>query len=124
MNTLVERLTIHARRISDRPAFIFLDSRGRSMSQVTYEELDHRARAIGGFLQKVCKAGDRVLILHPPGFEYLSSFLGCLYGGVFATPLYPPASKRHEERLSAVAQDCDASLILPTLSFWKGLVSQ
>ena len=57
-----------------------------------------RARALGAFLRGAGGAGERALLLYPPGLEFITAFLGCLYGGVVAVPgpdlselLAPPA---------------------------------
>jgi hypothetical protein len=36
--------------------------------------------------------GERALLLHPQGHEFLVGFFGCLYAGIVAVPVFPPAS--------------------------------
>src|SRR4051812_32506903 len=59
-------------------------------------------------------AGERALLLYPPGLELVSAFLGCLYGGVVAVPAYPPRSPRMVPRLRAIAGDARPAVALPT----------
>src|SRR5262249_46740110 len=66
-------------------------------------------------LQSLGLAGQRALLLHPPGIEYVASFLACLYAGVAAVPAYPPDLTRLERslpRLRAVAEDAGAAAVL------------
>jgi acyl-CoA synthetase (AMP-forming)/AMP-acid ligase II/acyl carrier protein len=59
-------------------------------------------------------AGERALLLYPRTLDFISAFLGCLYSGVIAVPLYPPRNDRSLPRLAAVAADAQAKLILTT----------
>ncbi len=58
------------------------------------------------------RAGDRVLLLLPPGSDYVMSFLGCLAAGVIAVPLLPPNSKKNFDRVIRVAKDASAACVL------------
>ena len=57
---------------------------------LTWGELDRRARAIAAALTEAGAAGERALLLYPPGLDYLAAFFGCLYAGTVAVPVYPP----------------------------------
>jgi acyl-CoA synthetase (AMP-forming)/AMP-acid ligase II len=56
--------------------------------------LGRRARAIGTALLRRGLTGHRVLVLLPPGADYVDTLLGCLYAGVVAVPLPPGPSAR------------------------------
>src|SRR3954447_24624984 len=89
--TLVELLRYRARIAPDRRVFSFLpDDPGAEELGLTHLQLDQRARSIAAHLQEENAAGERVLLLYPPGLEYISAFFGCLYAGVIAVPTYPP----------------------------------
>ena len=45
-----------------------------------------RARAIGAWLQQQAAVGQRVLLLYPPGIQFIEAFFGCLYAGAIAVP--------------------------------------
>ncbi|MDV9187432.1 amino acid adenylation domain-containing protein [Streptomyces sp. SR27] len=103
-SSLVELLRSRAERQPDRLAYVILDSHGEEEARLTYARLDHRARVVAATLQEQVKTGDRVLILHQPGADYLSAYFGCLYAGAVAVPCYPPHT-RSLPRLRAVAAD-------------------
>lgn len=103
-SSLVDLLRSRAARQPDRLAHLHLDSHGQEESRLTYAGLDRRAREVAATLQAETKTGDRVLILLPPGADYVSAYFGCLYAGTVAVPCYPPHS-RNLPRLLAVAAD-------------------
>src|SRR5689334_4161509 len=69
------------------------------------------AEAVAAFLRERVPPGNRVLLLCPPGADYLAAFLGCLTAGVVAVPLseLPEAPL---DRIAAVARDCQATVAL------------
>ena len=113
--TLVELLRTRALRRPDRRAYTFLVDGEEEGTSFTYAELDRRARAIAVVLQERCEFGDRVLLLYPPGLDYVAAFFGCLYAGVAAVPVYPPDPGRLNRslpRLRVVARDADTRVAL------------
>ncbi len=81
---------------------------------LTPGELDRRARAIAALLQDRCRPGDRAVLLHPPGLDFLPALFGCSHAGVVAVPAYPPANRRHLPRLRGILGDSGAALVLTT----------
>ena len=57
---------------------------------------------------------DRVLLLYPPGLEYISGFMGCLYARAVAVPVPPPRLNRKMERILMVAADSKSRIVLTT----------
>lgn len=85
--------------------------------KLSYQELDRKARQIAALLQSRGQRGQRVLLLYPAGLDYLCAFFGCLYASMIAVPAYPPLNPRLESRLSAISEDCGATIALTTRSF-------
>ena len=102
-----------AYRPHDR-AFTFLVDGENEELNITYAELDRKARAVGGWLMDNGMVGKRVLLLYPSGLDFIAAFMGCLYGGAIAVPAYPPRKNRSVERIEAIAADADASVALTT----------
>src|SRR5215216_1739618 len=102
--TLVQLLR---RRALDQPNQIgysfLLEGEETEEVSLSYGELDAAARSIAARILSYARAGDRVLLLYPPGLEYLAAFFGCLYAGVIAVPAYPPRHNRTLARLQALA---------------------
>jgi acyl-CoA synthetase (AMP-forming)/AMP-acid ligase II len=112
--TLVALLRRRACEDPDRAAFTFLADPETDKGTLTYRELDQRARAIAGTLPSLGLAGERVLLLYPPGLDYVAAFFGCLYAGAVAVPAYPPRRNRSLARLQAIAADSRAAVALIT----------
>ncbi|MCU0644495.1 MAG: AMP-binding protein, partial [bacterium] len=113
--TLVELLRWRATNFANSRAYTYLQDGEENELLMTYADLDRRARAIGAWLQSLGAAGERALLIYPPGIEYVVAFFGCLYAGVTAVPAYPPDPTRLNRtlpRLQAIAQDAQASLAL------------
>ncbi len=84
-----------AEEAPQRLAYRFVDATGQAESELTYGELDSRARAVGALLAERGIAGQRAVLLYPPGEEYVVGYLGCLFGGAVAVPAYPPRQNRN-----------------------------
>lgn len=98
---------------ADRLAYTFLrNGESSAAEELSYGQVDAQARVIAGHLQSVCKFGDRVLLMYPPGLEYISAFLGCLYAGVVAVPAYPPRANRNMDRLLSILNDAQVHTAL------------
>ncbi|MFI6323038.1 amino acid adenylation domain-containing protein [Nonomuraea sp. NPDC050556] len=110
-------------RADERPdgeAFTFLLDGDLTEVTVSYGELDRRARNIAALLQERGGRGQRVVLLYPPGPDYVAAFFGCLYAGAIAVPAYPPLEERQMPRLLAIVADCDPAVVL-TVSAFRGL---
>ncbi|HEV2735001.1 MAG TPA: AMP-binding protein, partial [Longimicrobiaceae bacterium] len=89
-SSLVDLLRSRADEDPARCAYTFLLNGEIEEGHVTYGELDLRARAVAARLQALGAAGERALLLYPPGLEYVAALFGCFYAGVVAVPAYPP----------------------------------
>jgi amino acid adenylation domain-containing protein len=82
-------------------------------------QLDQRGRAVAGRLREAGAQGARVLLLLPPGPEFLAALLGCLYGGSCAVPCPPPRmvdgapdSAVARDRFLGISLDADVAAVL------------
>src|SRR5215203_1379522 len=112
--TLVEMLRGRALADPARQAYTFLTDGEMQEVHLTCGELDQRARAIGASLQAAGAKGERVLLLYPPGLEYVAAFFGCLYAGAVAVPVYPPRMNQNLVRLESIIEDSQPALTLTT----------
>jgi len=81
---------------------------------VGYRDLERAARKLAMSLRETARPGDRVLLLFPPGVEYVTAVLGCMYAGVIAVPLYPPHRDARMDRVLSVIVDCEPAVALTT----------
>jgi 8-amino-7-oxononanoate synthase len=113
-SNLVELVRHRAKFQPDGIAFVYLVDGENEQIQLTYGELDRQAQAIGAWLESLDLAGQRALLLYPPGLEFIAAFLGCLYAGVVAVPVYPPRRNRSIFRIQSVANDAGTRVALTT----------
>ena len=111
--SLVDLLRARAEKSPDHRAYTFL-SDGVEVETLTFAELDVRARAIAARLQERGAAGERALLLFPPGLDYIAAFYGCLAAGAVAVPAYPPRMNRNFKRLDSVLEDSSPKFLLTT----------
>ncbi|MET9700745.1 amino acid adenylation domain-containing protein [Streptomyces sp. NPDC006529] len=99
----------------DRTAFEFSGREDAPAERLTYGQLDRRARAVAARLQRLGLTDRPVLLLQPPGLDYVVSFVACLYARAVAVPVYPPNRRpRSLERLVDIVVDCGATVALTT----------
>ncbi|MET2717227.1 amino acid adenylation domain-containing protein [Streptomyces harbinensis] len=74
-----------------------------------YATLDARARSVAAALAAGHTPGDRVLILTPPGEDFVVSFFGCLYADLVPVPLAARLNSRFARTVAGIAADAAAS---------------
>jgi len=114
--TLVNLLRYRAQQQPEQVPYTFLVDGEKEKVSFTYEKLDQKARAIAALLQSMKAFKQRVLLLYPPGLEFIAAFFGGLYAGVTVVPVYPPRGKQRMTRLQAIAKDAQATFALTTSS--------
>lgn len=135
-SSLPHLLSDRAQRHPDRPALTFINDDGAS-STLTYADLHARvlklAKRIGDVLNDTqprpfdsgleledisnrrsveATVGERVLLLFPPGLEFIIGFFACQYCRLVPVPTCFPKPGRAMPRLDAAAQDCAPRLLL------------
>jgi amino acid adenylation domain-containing protein len=115
-SNLVELLRARASSQPARLAYTFLVDGEAEESTLTYLELDRQARTIAAYLQILNARGERILLLYPPGLDYIAAFFGCLYAGAIAVPSYPPRLNQSLQRIQAIVADSEPMMALTTAS--------
>lgn len=113
--SLLDILQCRARTDPDRLIFCFLQDGEVETERLTYAQLDVRARAIAAALQRSIVPGDRVMLVYPPGLEFIAALFGCFYAGAIAVPVYPPRfgiTADPYRPLVGIARDCEPAVLL------------
>ena len=108
-------ITILCERSASSPqqlAYAFLHDGEHATKQWTYQQLALQVERIAAYLQEAGAVGERVLLLYPPGLEFIAAFLGCLAAGAVAVPAYPPRNQRHLPRIQTIIADAGAKFLL------------
>ncbi|MDB4863420.1 aminotransferase class I/II-fold pyridoxal phosphate-dependent enzyme [Pirellulaceae bacterium] len=112
---LVDSLEYWGKERPEQVAYTFLVDGEEDELQITYTELRDSARAIAAQLQESGSVkGERVLLLYPPGMEFIKGFLGCLFAGAIAVPAYPPRRNRKMNRIDSIADDAKPKFVFAT----------
>ena len=110
-NTFVEVVDYWADIKPQNDAIVFESS--IDVSKLSYGQLSEKSRRIAGALQRRGLKGRRVLLIYPQGIEFIEAFIGCLYAGVVAVPVFHPAPKEiHWEKLKPIMMDAELSAVL------------
>jgi len=112
--TLVEVCRRHACVRGRDLAYRWLKDGEVEDETLTFSELDLKARTIAAHLQASGRSGDRALLLYASGLEFISAFVGCLYGGVIPVPVIAPRRNQGLSKLRRIALDSRATVVLTT----------
>jgi acyl-CoA synthetase (AMP-forming)/AMP-acid ligase II len=115
--SLSDLLTLHSTEQGGRHAFTFLESGEQDAGQLTWLELERGSRSIASAIRDRVEPGARVLLLFPPGIEFVTALFGAFRARVIAVPAYPPSGARTDrvaERLRGMIADAGVSLVLTT----------
>ena len=127
LSTLVQLLQYRSTNQPNQIAYTFIPDKNLAPASLTYQQLEEKAKAIATKLQRLNLEGKRVLLLYPPGIEFLTAFFGCLSAKVIAIPAPPPDPlrlKRTLPRLQAIAKDAKVSLVLTVSRFLEQFATQ
>ncbi len=112
--SLVDLLEKKAERNPDFPLYTFIHRKIQENKSLTYRELAEQAKKIASVLHEVTHPGDRVLIIYPPGLDFIAAFFGCLYAGTIAVPSNPPATKEWADKFQHIIKNSGARVVLTT----------
>jgi acyl-CoA synthetase (AMP-forming)/AMP-acid ligase II len=110
--TLVELLQARAQRQPEKRALTFLRDGSEELGHLTYRAIDLHSRAIAAKLQELSRPGTRALLIYPQGLEYVTAFLGCLYAGIIAIPVFPPRPNQSLNRILSIVEDSSPAFFL------------
>jgi acyl-CoA synthetase (AMP-forming)/AMP-acid ligase II len=125
-STIVELLRDRAQQHPDRVVFKFLKDGETEAGQMTYGDLDLKARAISAHLQPTYQPGDRALLVYnyDTALEFITAFCGCLYAGIVPVPNASPRNRYALTGLQARASSAGATLALTASSLLGNLKRQ
>ncbi len=115
---LVELLINRSDRFQNKVLYNFMGSNAslEHCKRVSFEDLDKKSKTISVGLLDLINSGDRVVILLPPGENYITSLFGCLYAGIIAVPVQIPRREQQFSKLIHIINDCHAKLLISDTS--------
>ncbi|RDH79185.1 fatty-acid--CoA ligase [Mycolicibacterium moriokaense] len=115
--TLISLIERNIANVGDAVAYRYLDhtrSEEGFATELTWNRLGIRMRALGAEIQKFASRGDRVAVLAPQGLDYIAGFFAAIKAGTVAVPLFAPEMAGHAERLAVALHDSRPSVVLTT----------
>ncbi|KAM7497257.1 hypothetical protein LguiA_021671 [Lonicera macranthoides] len=109
----------------DKTLYTWINEEGEVVCQRTYKELNDNASCIAQKLltsqKPVIKPGDRVLLVHVPGLDFIDAFFGCIRARVLPVPVLPPDPLQRGGqallKIENIAKSCNAVAILSTVAY-------
>lgn len=94
-------------------AFAFLEHGERLGARLSFADLAHRAKTVAAALQALGLEGASLLLMYPPGLEFIEAFLGCHFAGITPVPVHPPSGREDGGlRIAQILEDCGAAGVL------------
>ena len=120
-HNLIAPLQLWASSHPHKIAFRFLADGKTETGQLSYSDLNLQAQTIGNHLQKVGLKGEPVILLYPPGLEFINAFFGSMYSQNLSIPFPLPRIKKSLSRSAFIFlilsfNSCMFFLILSTFS--------
>tara|TARA_B100000427_G_scaffold329834_1_gene348347 strand:- start:13151 stop:15379 length:2229 start_codon:yes stop_codon:yes gene_type:complete len=112
--TLLNILEFHAKTQPHKTAFIYLSDDNKKEEKLTFNELHTKAKIIGSYIQQNNLNKNPILLLHPPGLEFIIDFFGCIYGGAISVPLFPPKKNKKQDRFNNIIESTNAKTAFTT----------
>ncbi|HVJ93723.1 MAG TPA: fatty acyl-AMP ligase, partial [Labilithrix sp.] len=90
------------------------------ITTMSYNDLLRRAKAVGALLQRLGGAGERAMLLYPPGLDFMAGIYGCFFSGTIAVPTFSPDPTQKErllKRFAVILADARPRFVLTTRAF-------
>ncbi|EEF48850.1 conserved hypothetical protein [Ricinus communis] len=109
----------------NKTLYTWINEEGAAVCQRTYAEVLANASCISHKLltsqKPAVKPGDRVLLIHVPGLDFVDAFFGCLIAKVIPVPVLPPDPLQRGGqallKIENIAKCCNAVAILSTTRY-------
>ncbi len=110
--------------VSQQPnqiVYRFLPSGDSEAVTLTWQELEQRSHQLACSLMTAGQQGKTVILMYPPGLEFIVGLIACFKAGVIAVPSNVVRGSRHLQRLTQILNDSGADVILTTLELSRAL---
>lgn len=123
-SSLVEILRTRARLQPQQTVFTFLRRARNVEREMTFAELDTRARAVAARIQQIAAPGDCVAVICPNDLHFIEAFMGCQYAGTIPVPSPSLQGYHAIERLRRVLGAVAPMCVVTTTAIEERLTAQ
>jgi acyl-CoA synthetase (AMP-forming)/AMP-acid ligase II/dTDP-4-dehydrorhamnose reductase len=126
---LTRKLRRRAEAEGDRVTLGFLDDGEAISASASAAEIDVRVDDVAALIVDTVAAGERLLLLFPPGLDFVVAFLACLRADRVAIPAIPPdphKPARSLSRLAHLVDDARPAAVLSTTAVdpFRGAITE
>lgn len=122
-NTLLQCVNHYATQQPEHVAYRFLPQGEGESITLSWAELEQRAHRLACDLVFADQQGRPVILMYPPGLEFIVALLACFKAGAIAVPSNVARGSHHIQRLSQILQDSGAHWILTTPALSHTLIA-
>eukprot|EP00753_Platysulcus_tardus_P008696 PLAT16176.2.p1 GENE.PLAT16176.2~~PLAT16176.2.p1 ORF type:complete len:712 (+),score=213.52 PLAT16176.2:937-3072(+) len=123
-DTLLQRMAHWVAEHGDSPLFRFCDDSGKLVKGYTYAEMDEETTRLAALLRSPegydLEVGERVLLVFPPGLDFIVSYLSCMRAGLIPVPVFPPDPRKLKKDLylfTCIHASCGAAIALTNSTY-------
>ncbi|OQR98230.1 fatty-acid-CoA ligase [Thraustotheca clavata] len=101
--TLLDRLNQWALEQPEKTIYSFADDSGSVVASLSYKDFDEETANLARLMLASpsshakgmgLKKNDKLVLVYPPGLDFIVAFVACLRAGVVAVPVYPPDPRK------------------------------
>ena len=111
--SLAATLARRAEAVDERWSLTFLDGECKE-TQIGPRAFAVRVEALAQHVRRISSPGEPVLLVYPPGIDFLIGFMACLAANRPAVPINPPRRNRLRERVDGIITDVGVKIALTT----------
>ncbi|GAB4393962.1 MAG: fatty acyl-AMP ligase [Gammaproteobacteria bacterium] len=116
-NNLPTLLRHHVSQFPEKIAYLFLENGEVEADKISFYELDKAVSIIANVLTSINKEieNTRVILLFPPGIDFIIAFLSCLYAKAIAVPVCWPSQASIDAdilKLKTIIDETGAQILL------------
>ncbi|MBD2791893.1 fatty acyl-AMP ligase [Xenorhabdus szentirmaii] len=112
--TLLSCVNHYVLQKPNHTVYRFLPSDETEAITLTWQELEHHSHQLACTLVAAGLHNKTVILMYPPGLEFIIGLLACFKAGAIAVPSNVVRGSRHLQRLKQILTDSKAEVILTT----------
>lgn len=103
-------------------AYIFHANTKDAPHRISYQQLQQQSQQLAQQIIPLTNPGDRVILLYPSSLDFIVAFYACWYAGTIAVPCQTPLNASSADKLQAIIDNCQPTLILSNQATCQQLV--
>ncbi len=111
-STIVNTLNHWSTIQPENRAYTMLNSQGEEEYHISYGELKQKAITTASELLQQEIHARTVVLMYPPGIDFVVALLGCIYAGIIPAPLHTVRKNRSNKRIIEIIKHSNCAALL------------